>query len=75
MSIDNKLIIRSNLKRYRVKFTRLTQREVASLCGIPLRTYQAYEQSERALSHANISYIKAIGRLFELDMNCIGLLF
>ncbi len=75
MSIDNKLIIRTNLKRYRLRCSHLTQKEVASLCGIPLRTYQSYEQGERAISKANIGYIKALGRLFELDMNCIGLIF
>ncbi len=75
MSVDNKTIVNTNLKRYRLKFSNLTQKEVASMCGIPLRTYQSYEQGERAISKANISYIKAIGRLFQLDMNCIGLIF
>ncbi len=56
----------TNLKRKRVA-AGLTQRELASLTGIPIRTIQQYEQGQKDINKARAEYVIALARALACD--------
>jgi len=51
----------TNLKRLRQKY-HLSQRELAELSGIPLRTLQQYEQRQKNINNAQAKYLIMLSR-------------
>ena len=51
----------SNLKRLRSK-AGLSQRELAEISGIPLRTIQQYEQRQKNINKAQAEYLVMLAR-------------
>lgn len=53
----NEIIYNSNKLKYYRKKRKLTQKELSKLSKVPLRTIQQYEQGNKDLSKANVSYL------------------
>lgn len=51
----------TNLKRYRMR-AGLSQRELAEISGVPLRTIQQYEQRQKSINKASFEYVLALAQ-------------
>ena len=60
----------SNLKRIRMSMG-LTQGELASLTGIPVRTIQQYEQKQKDINGARAEYLILLARALDCDPACL----
>ena len=64
----NKIIFKSNKLKYYRKKRKLTQKELAILTNIPLRSIQQYEQDKKDLSKANASYLIALSNVLYCEV-------
>ena len=64
----NKIIFKSNKLKYFRKKRKLTQKELAILTNIPLRSIQQYEQDKKDLSKANASYLIALSNVLYCEV-------
>lgn len=60
----------TNLKLYRKKVG-LTQKELADVSGVPLRTIQQYEQRQKNINKAQAEYLVMLARVLCCDVEAI----
>lgn len=60
----------TNLKLYRKK-AGLTQKELADVSGVPLRTIQQYEQRQKNINKAQAEYLVMLARVLCCDVEAI----
>ena len=60
----------TNLKRLRQK-AGLSQRQLAELSGIPVRTIQQYEQSQKNINKAQVEYLFKLSNALGCDIECL----
>jgi len=65
----NKIIYDSNKLKYYRKKRKLTQKELSLLSEIPLRTIQQYEQGNKELSKANVTYLIKLSKVLFCDVS------
>ena len=64
----NEIIYNSNKLKYYRKKRKLTQKELSNLSNVPLRTIQQYEQGNKDLSKANVSYLINLSNVLFCDI-------
>ena len=57
----------SRLKRIR-QYAGLSQRELAELSGVPLRTIQQYEQKAKDINKANVDYVVRLSKVLKCEV-------
>ena len=57
----------SRLKRIR-QYAGLSQRELADLSGVPLRTIQQYEQRAKDINKANVDYVVSLSKVLKCEV-------
>ena len=62
----NEIIFNSNKLKFYRKKRKLSQKELATLSNIPIRTIQQYEQNQKDLDKANVTYLVNLARV----LNC-----
>ena len=62
----NEIIFNSNKLKFYRKKRKLSQKELATLSNIPIRTIQQYEQNQKDLDKANVTYLINLARV----LNC-----
>ena len=62
----NEIIFHSNKLKFYRKKRKLTQKELSILSNVPLRTIQQYEQGNKDLDKANVTYLVNLSRV----LNC-----
>ena len=62
----NEIIFNSNKLKFYRKKRKLSQKELAILSNIPIRTIQQYEQNQKDLDKANVTYLVNLARV----LNC-----
>ena len=65
----NKIIYDSNKLKYYRKKRKITQKELSLLSEIPLRTIQQYEQGNKELSKANVTYLIKLSKVLFCDVS------
>ena len=59
----NEIIFNTNKLKYYRKKRKLTQKELADLSNVPLRTIQQYEQGNKSLDKANVTYLVNLSKI------------
>ena len=60
----------TNLKMKR-KLAGLSQKELAEMTGIPLRTIQQYEQRQKNINHAKVEYLLQLSSTLCCEVECL----
>lgn len=64
----NEIIFNSNKLKFYRKKRKLSQKELATLSNIPIRTIQQYEQNQKDLDKANVTYLVNLVRVLNCDI-------
>lgn len=64
----NEIIFNSNKLKFYRKKRKLSQKELATLSNIPIRTIQQYEQNQKDLDKANVTYLVNLARVLNCDI-------
>ena len=60
----------TNLKKRR-QIAGLSQKELAEMAGIPLRTIQQYEQRQKNINHAKVEYLLQLSNTLCCEVECL----
>ncbi len=60
----------SRLKRFRM-YAGLSQKELADICGVPLRTIQQYEQRQKDINRANVDYVLRLSKALHCELTAL----
>ena len=60
----------TNLKRKRIQ-AGFSQRELAELSGVPIRTIQQYEQRQKRINKAQVEYLLNLSKALCCEMECL----
>lgn len=60
----------SRLKRLR-RYAKLSQKELADISGVPLRTIQQYEQKAKDINKANVDYVVRLSKALNCEVSML----